>query len=95
MPDVQDVLQRLFAGREPGSVWLARCPTLKDWRLRVGHARGWRRVIGINGTLSSERFRINGQPQMPAIVLWMDRKLRFVVTKEGLWNLGAREKADD
>jgi hypothetical protein len=70
---------RLFAGREPSAAALARCPTLKSWRLRVDRI-GFRRWIVIGGTLASGRFTIKNQPPIPTRVLWMDRRWRSVPT---------------
>jgi hypothetical protein len=53
-----------------------------------------RRGIVIDGTLASDRFTVREQPPMTR-VLWMDRKLRFVLTIQGLWKLGARERDVD
>jgi hypothetical protein len=86
---------RLFAGREPSEEALARCPTLQDWRLHVRDFGRDRRRIVIEGRLTSDRFKVKDQPVSPMIVLWMDRKQRFVLTTGGLKNLGARERDVD
>jgi hypothetical protein len=91
---VQDALARLFAGREPREGWLARCPRLKAWHLRVQHAGSGREIV-IHGILVSERFTVKNQPRMPVRVLWMDRKTRFVLTTTGMWNLGEQERGVD
>ena len=86
---------RLFAGREPSEATLARCATLKAWLVRVRSIWNGKRQIVIHGTLVSGRFTVKDQPRMPAVVLWMDRRRRFVVTMEGLWNLGEQEREVD
>jgi hypothetical protein len=93
--EIEDAMQRLFAGRDPSEKQLARRATLKAWRLRVHPIGNGRRQIVIHGTLASGRFTIKDQPRMPAVVMWMDRKWRFVVTPIGLWNLGEQERAVD
>jgi hypothetical protein len=91
---VEVQVERLFAGREPSAVALARCPTLQAWRLRIDRI-GFRRWLVIHGTLVSERFTVKDQPPVPTRVLWMDRRWRFAMTDLGLWNLGEREKVDE
>jgi hypothetical protein len=93
--EIKDALERLFAGREPREGWLAKCPTINPWHLRVHHVRGDRREIVIDGTLTSGRFRIKQQPKWPVPVLWMDRKRRFALTARGMWNLGEEEREVD
>jgi hypothetical protein len=89
--EIKDALERLFAGREPREGWLARCPTLNDWRMQVQHAVGQRELVVV-GTLASGRFRIKQQPKWPVPVLWMDRKRRFALTARGMWDLGEEER---
>ncbi len=89
--DVEDAMHRLFAGREPKDAWLARCATLDRWQVHVRDLGRGPRIV-VDGTLTSGRFRIKDQPKLPAVVLWMDRRWRFVVTPAGLWTLGAREE---
>ena len=82
---------RLFAGREPSAAQLARCATLSPWSAHVNSISDGSRRIVIDGTLTSNRFRIKNQMPMPIVVLWMDRHRQFVVTTAGLWNLGQQE----
>jgi hypothetical protein len=88
---VEDAMHLLFAGREPRERWLARCATLDPWRVYVRDLGRGPRVV-VDGTLVSGRFRVKHQPKMPVILLWMDRRWRFVVTPAGLWQLGALEE---
>jgi hypothetical protein len=90
--EIEDAMERLFAGREPRAAWLARCARLNAWSIdRTIDARGRRRIV-VRGTLLSGRFTVKDQPRMPATVLWMDRHLRFIVTTAGLWTLGESEE---
>jgi hypothetical protein len=92
--EIKDALERLFAGREPREGWLARCPTINPWRIRVLTV-GAKREIVIEGTLTSGRFKVKQQPKWPIQVLWMDRKRRFALTARGMRNLGEEEREVD
>ena len=59
--------------------------------MRVRQGTDDRRRLAIDGTLFSERFTVKDQPRGPMIVLWMDRRWRFVLTTGGLKNLGVGE----
>ena len=87
---VEVQVQRLFAGREPSAVALARCPMLREWQLGVERI-GFQRLLVIHGTLVSDRFTVKNQLPVPTRVLWMDRRWRFALTDLGLWNLGERD----
>jgi hypothetical protein len=93
--EIQDALARLFAGREPREGWLARCPTLEEWRITVADASFDRRAIYINGRPTSDRFKVS-MLRLPGgwRVLWMDRKFRFALTRHRLWKLGASRETD-
>jgi hypothetical protein len=81
-----DHLAVLFSGLEPAAATLKRCATLTGWRLRVHsiHGNGKRQIV-IHGALPTG-------PAKPALVLWMDRKKRWVLTGRGLFVLGAEDR---
>jgi hypothetical protein len=88
---VDAVMVRLLAGGEPSQAMLERSPTLERWRLSVADASGGSRAIFIHGEPASDRFKVSIlQYKGGWRVLWIDRRWRFVLTRNRLWNLGAR-----